>query len=371
MKKITFAAAFVVMLCLMISPYGVSADGAVDPKMPVFVGFPQSAAVIEATSKEIELPTFRVVDRVDVNLSYTVTVHKASQEFAVKNNRVRIDELGEYTVRYTAVNSRGEKTEKNLTVEVVDNTAPIVSFVTDTVYYKAGVTYSLPGITAADFYDTEVTAALRDGAGNTQAMTDAFTLDDGDYRLVYTVKERRDGGLQTVFEIAVLPVARYAVYGFDDFGERNSLDWLCIQSDLNTFDPLAYQVPSIEQNTESSYVRDDDGRSFKITVNGKTGCDKNNSWPAISTSGLKLPALFEHSYLVFWVYNATEADGLTVCAMTDFSNIKVTKAVAAYGQWTQVKIPLGYFKNSWNFRIYIDGFETGVVQFYLDDMYLI
>lgn len=343
-----------------------------DSSITIFV----EDAVVSAESKNIKLPLAYIHDKNDVGLSPVITVNKNGKEYPVFDNKFVADELGDYTVTYSAINSLGETKKKDITLTVQDSSKPLVSYYSDEITCYIGEIYKLPKLFVTDFHDTEIIATTKNENNQTVVLTDNFSYQQaGTYTITFTVTEKRANALSTEYNLTVNVIRKGRIYGFNDF--YNGIYWTRAQAGLQTDEEL-YQVPKIEENTDQNYVHDIDGKSFKVSIKGKSGMNKENSWPRIDTSALSFPNLSEFTHLVVWVYNASpDFENLVINAQFNMSNAYNTTVTAVRGEWTEIRMPLEGLKSASgqslisNVQFWVSGFEEGTVTYYLDDMYLI
>lgn len=338
---------------------------------PIFVGLEDNYD-IQAKGNFIKIPTAFVYDEIDIGLTYSVNANFDGQNVDIVNGFLTIEKLGVYTLLYSAINSRGIRIEKTVTLNVYDDIAPIVSSDYNFLSVFAGKQYKVPCVYVSDFYKTEQKIYLIDGNGEF-LVDNYFTITENCLKLKYVVTEISDNALFTVYELPFFFVTERQVYGFDDYGTKDGITWGCYQSDLSSNDPTIYQIPIIEQNTDSSFVFDQDGKSFKITIEGKEGCNDNNSWPALVTHELKLGFIDRYETLSFMVYNA----GSTAIPLNVQLNFVLTESFTADANcWTKITVDLSGVKTKYgsttleSIKIFTDGFDSGNVVYYLDSLIL-
>ncbi|MDC0552063.1 DUF5011 domain-containing protein, partial [Flavobacteriaceae bacterium] len=111
-------------------------------------------------------------DNYDTEISVSVTG-------TVDNNTI-----GVYTLTYTATDSSGNTTTATRIVNVVDTTTPVITLIGDNpMNIEVGGTFTDPGATATDNYDTEITVSVTGTVDNTTV---------GAYTLTYTATDSSD-----------------------------------------------------------------------------------------------------------------------------------------------------------------------------------
>lgn len=331
---------------------------------------------VNAQSNLITLPTAYVYDTEDVGLIATATVSKNGKEYLVNNGTFIADELGDYNVTYTVVNSRGESEQKNITLTVIDELAPIVKTYAKTLKLKVNNSSSLPKIETSDFFEIEQTAfIIQDGErtplGEQLNFNDVFSAI---IEVVFT--EKRENGLSTTITYDLSVVNPGTIYGFNDLGETGAFYWTRAQAGQLT-DPEKYQVPTLTMNEDVNFVHDIDGKSFKVEIQGKEGMSNHNSWPKIDTSDISLPNLSEYEYLVVWVYNdSPDHENIKVHIQLNGSNSYDASVECKRGKWTKLKISIKSLTSETGSSLvkkigfWVSGFEHGTIRYYVDDMYL-
>jgi len=331
---------------------------------------------INAESKVITLPEAYVYDTEDVGLTATATVSRAGKEYPVVNGTFIADGLGDYTVTYTAVNSRGDSEQKTVTLTVKDELAPVVKPYAKTLKLKVNRACSLPKIEASDFFEIEQTAYLVRNSERTP-LSEQFTFSDtfsATIEVVFT--EKRENGLSTTVSYDLSVVNPGTVYGFNNLGETGAPYWVRAQAGQYT-NPEKYQVPELTMNEDASFVHDIDGRSFKVEIQGKEGMSNSNSWPRIDTADISLPNLAEYEYLVAWIYNdSPDYKNITVHIQLNGSNAYDKSVVCKRGEWTKLQISIKALTSETGSSLvkkiafWVSGFEQGTIRYYVDDMYL-
>ena len=337
----------------------------------VFIGLNERYTV-QAAADTVTIPYARVFDEIDIDLSYTVSAQYCGVPAPVSGDKLTLEGLGEYELTYTAVNGRGVKTEKKAILEVQDNLPPLLSYDCKFLEARSGEICMIPSIGIEDYYPTEQEVYLV-GTGGEILLENRFTMDENCLKLKYIVTEISDNALSSVYELPLKVLGSRDIYAFDDIGEEGGVSWNGYQSDLSSFDPTIYQVPSVSQNTDKTYDYDGDGKSMKVTVNGKQGCNAQNSWPAVVTWDIDLGFIDRYETLSFMVFNASEND-MTIMLQMNFS-VNATFS-AEHGEWTKIIAPLSVIRTKYgastltSIKIFINGFESGSVVYYLDKMTL-
>ncbi|SEM14274.1 protein of unknown function [Aquimarina amphilecti] len=96
---------------------------------------------------------------------------------------VDVNTLGEYIITYSVSDSSGNTTEVTRTVNVVDNTSPVITLEgTNPFLVNVGNVFNDPGANASDNVDGNLTSEI-----NTSGTVDVNT--PGDYILTYTVED--------------------------------------------------------------------------------------------------------------------------------------------------------------------------------------
>ena len=372
MKK--FIKRFSLCLLALISVCSFASVGAFanEDSLEIFI----EDCTVNAESKVIPLPTANVYDTEDVGLTATATVSKNGKDYPVVNGAFIADELGDYTVTYTAVNSRGDSEQKTVVVTVTDTIAPVVKTYEKTLKLKVNKTCSLPNFEISDFFEIEQTAYIvKDGEKT--PLEEQFTFSDifsATIEVVFT--EKRDNGLSTTITYDLSVVNPGTVYGFNNLGETGAPYWVRAQAGQYT-DPEKYQVPVLTMNEDTNFVHDIDGRSFKVEIQGKQGMSNSNSWPRIDTADISLPNLAEYEYLVAWIYNdSPDYKTITVHMQLNGSNAYDQRVECKRGEWTKLKISIKALTSETGgslvkkIAFWVSGFEQGTIRYYVDDMYL-
>lgn len=373
MKRGSLLAVTALTACLCALGFGLAYAADADTRTPDVI---VENAEINASSREITVPSCYVYDSADVGLNAVVTVQKGNKEYPVRQGRFTADETGVYRVTYRAVNTAGRAGETSVDLTVADTLAPRIRTNGSSLTCYLNKPTSVPEVYVEDFHDTVITAAVVRG-GVTTPVADTFTMTErGAARLDITATENRPGGLSSTVSLTLNVVNKGAIYGFDDFSSSGGVWWGVAQAGNGTSDPSKYQVPVISENTDATYVHDADGKSFKVEIDGKPGMSNGNSWPAIYTSELNMYGARNSDYLVAWVYNAGEDyDTVKINLQLNGSN-SLTKSVnAARGEWTQIRFALDNFNGKTgtaavtSVKFWISGFESGKVIYYMDDLY--
>lgn len=330
---------------------------------------------LNVTDRVIKLPEVYVYDETDVGLTPEISVTRNDSEYAVYGGRFIADEEGEYSVTYSVTNSSGASAEKTVTLDIVDDKEPIIEAYSDTFVFLQNETSKLP-VSIKDFYPVDVKAYIVDGEQKT-LLEDTFVFEKAlkNAKVEVTATEKRENGLSTtrVFDVSV--VNKGFIYGFDDIGMTGAIYWSKAQAGQDT-DPEKYQVPAVEQNTDETYVHDTDGKSFKVTIKGKPGMNRHNSWPRIDSSGLNTYNAKNYDYIVAWIYNdSPDYEVLSIYMLLDMSNSTAVNVQAKRGEWTKISLPLDNYngktgnKTINNVQFFVNGFETGTIVYYVDDLY--
>ena len=331
---------------------------------------------VNAESNVIVLPTAYVYDAEDVGLTAIATVSKNGKDYPVTNGTFIADELGDYSVTYSAVNSNGDSEQKTITLTVIDELAPIVKTYAKTLKLKVNTPCSLPNFETRDFFEVEQKAYIvKDG--NREVLEEEIIFADifsATIEIVFT--EKRENGLSTTVTYDLSVVNPGTIYGFNDLGETGAPYWVRAQAGQYT-DPEKYQVPTLTMNEDANFVHDIDGKSFKVEIQGKEGMSNSNSWPRIDTSDISLPNLSEYEYLVAWIYNdSPDYKNITVHIQLNGSNSYDANVVCKRGEWTKLKISIKQLTSETGSSLvkkiafWVSGFEDGSIIYYVDDLYL-
>ena len=331
---------------------------------------------VNAESNVIVLPTAYVYDTEDVGLTATASVERNGKNYPVTNGAFIADELGDYIVTYTAVNSRGDSEQKNITLTVIDELAPIVKTYSNTLKLKVNKPASLPKFEAYDFYEVEQKAYVVKGDERKLLEEEIIFADIFSATIEIVFTEKRENGLSTTITYDLSVVNPGTLYGFNNLGETGAPYWVRAQAGQYT-DPEKYQVPTLTMNENENFVHDIDGKSFKVEIQGKAGMSNSNSWPRIDTSDISLPNLSEYEYLVAWIYNdSPDYKNITVHIQLNGSNSYDANVVCKRGEWTKLKISIKQLTSETGSSLvkkiafWVSGFENGSIVYYVDDLYL-
>jgi len=371
MKKAVCAFIAAAMIICQI-PSVAGASTATDVKAPVIYAEDLSLSV---TDRVIKLPEAYVYDEVDVGLVPCVSVSRNGSVYPVYGGCFTADEEGEYTVTYSVVNSSDVSAEKTVRLNIIDDKEPIIDAYSDTFIFSQNETCKLP-VNVKDFYPVDVKAYLLVGEQKT-LLEEAFVFERPlrNAKVEVTATEKRENGLSAtrVFNLSV--VNKGFIYGFDDIGMTGAIYWNKAQAGQDT-DPEKYQVPAVEQNTDETYVHDTDGKSFKVTIKGKQGMNRHNSWPRIDSYGLNTYNAKNYDYIVAWIYNdSPDYEILSIYMLLDMTSSNWVNVQAKRGEWTKISVPLDDYngkkanKSIDNVQFFVNGFETGTIVYYVDDLY--
>ena len=158
----------------------------VDTTAPVITLNGQSSVIHEAGGEYKDLGA-SAVDLLDGNVEVEV------------KSEVNVDELGDYVISYTAVDSSGNKA-KNLErkVKVVDTTAPVITLMGSSVMsIEVGQAYVELGSNAKDSLDGDITESVKvTGAVNANQV--------GEYQLRYNVSDNAGNEAQELVRTVVV-----------------------------------------------------------------------------------------------------------------------------------------------------------------------
>lgn len=332
-------------------------------------------ASLNASDKVIKLPSAYVYDEIDVGLIPDISVSRNGKDYAVFDGRFTADEEGEYSVKYSVVNSSDVYAEKTVKLNITDKSAPVINAYSDTLVFSQNETCKLP-VTVKDFYPVDIKAHLVVGEQKT-LLEETFVFEKGlkNAKIEVTATEKRENGLSStrVFNLSV--VNKGFIYGFDDIGKTGAIYWNKAQAGQDN-DPEKYQVPDVSQNTNETYVHDTDGKSFKVTIHGKPGMNRHNSWPRIDSYGLNTYNAKNYDYIVAWIYNdSPDYETLGIYMLLDMTSSNWVNVQAKRGEWTKIRVPLDEYngkkgnKTIDNVQFFVNGFETGTIIYYVDDLY--
>lgn len=182
-----------------------------DPKQDekVLSGFdvPDSADV--AYGSEYTVPTYSVTDQNGKAYAVTYSVKNGEETIAVTEGKFTIGKITKYTITFS-VEVDGKKIEKNLVLNPVDKTKPVISATKMKKRYEAGETIALPQITVTDNLDSAPTYSIVLKQGDTvkkENVTEAFSITEvGSYKLVIEAKDSAGNTEQFEIEFEVVAV---------------------------------------------------------------------------------------------------------------------------------------------------------------------
>jgi len=117
-------------------------------------------------------PGTTATDNYDTEISVTV------------NGEVNSENIGSYTLTYTATDSSDNTTTANRIINVVDTTLPVITLTGDNpITIEVGDTFTDPGASATDNYDTEISVSVTGTVDNNTV---------GVYTLTYTATDSSD-----------------------------------------------------------------------------------------------------------------------------------------------------------------------------------
>ncbi|MBC1907349.1 DUF5011 domain-containing protein [Listeria booriae] len=185
-------------------------------------------------------------------------------------NDINIDVPGEYHVTYSVLDSDGNETEKNITVTILSNDAPVIHG--QDVTFKAGKAFDpMAGVTASDTEDGDITSTIEITANDVNPDV------AGVYHVTYSVTDSDGNTTEATYSVTVLtnekPVIRATdqtlAYGqaFDPMAGVTAEDLedgdltgsiKIISNDVNPLQAGIYHV--------TYSVTDADGNETQITI---------------------------------------------------------------------------------------------------------
>lgn len=120
----------------------------------------------------------------------------------IPSSTVNTAATGTYAVTYTVTDSSGNSTSTERTVNVADTKAPILALVgSSTMIVKIGHTFTDPGTTASDSFDTSVSSSSVIVTGTVNTAT------TGTYPLLYSVADASGNTATTTRTVNVIPLS--------------------------------------------------------------------------------------------------------------------------------------------------------------------
>ncbi len=142
----------------------------IDNEAPVITLSVTGTMITHSAKTPFTIPTATVTDNANDPLT------------AILSGTVNINVLDDYVLTWTAEDKAGNKTEKKLTVRVIDDVAPVITLpVGPTITHRVNTPFSNPVATITDNFDTSITAVVS-GAVNINRL--------GDNELTYTAEDQ-------------------------------------------------------------------------------------------------------------------------------------------------------------------------------------
>lgn len=241
----------------------------------------ESAPVIDASDKEISQYTsfdymegVRAVDDIDGDITSKVTYEET----------VDTDVVGEYKVVYSAVNSKGKSSSKEITVKVIENAKPVIE-VSDKNISLNKEFNPMDGVKASDKEDGDLTDKVVVTSNNVDTSVEgeysvSFEVSDSALQAssktikvnvsVKTLEEKKDG----LFYLDYVKNAggKLQIKGYNTIpGVDNNLD-----NDI-TYTVIFENIDSLE-TVEERAIRITDTKEMPKTVYGLDDYDYTYSW---------------------------------------------------------------------------------------------
>lgn len=141
---------------------------------------PTNAPIIKANN--IEIPQYKEYDPKKGVKIFDNNEGDLTDKLEVVENKVNVNQLGEYTVKYKATNNAGISSEKIVTIKVINNKKPVITSSDTIIKYLNDSFDYIEHVTATDFEDGDLTSRITvEGTVNTQKP--------GNYPLIFKVSD--------------------------------------------------------------------------------------------------------------------------------------------------------------------------------------
>ena len=154
---------------------------------------PTDAPII--TADTISIPQYTTFDPYKGVTVFDNKFGDITSSLEVIEDNVNSNVLGEYTVKYKAINEAGVETEKVRIVKVILNQKPILNVSNKTIYLDDSFDF-FENVSASDFEDGDLTKEIKvEGTVNTKEI--------GEYELTYSVKDKANQTVSKTITVTV------------------------------------------------------------------------------------------------------------------------------------------------------------------------